>query len=216
MFIGHFGVALGAKKLSPQLNLGLLFLACQLLDAIWPILVLIGIEKVSVEPHATLVTPLNFEYYPFSHSLVMTLLYSIVFGGLIGAIYKSTKVGLVTAFVVSSHWFLDFLTHRPDLPILLDGELVGLGLWYHPLLTVIVESTIYSLGIFLYLKAKGRQTQKQKIGFWSLVILLSILYIINLFFLKLALDTPPSMIAGPALSLWLIIWWAYMVDRPVH
>ena len=45
-----------------------------------------------------------------------------------------------------SHWVLDFLTHRPDLPVVPWGaEELGLGLWNHVAATVAVEGTVSAL-----------------------------------------------------------------------
>jgi len=79
MFVGHFAIALGAKKLAPQVSLGILFLACQLADIIWPNLVLLGIELLEIEQGATVMTPLNFLHYPYSHSLIALVLWSAAF-----------------------------------------------------------------------------------------------------------------------------------------
>ena len=122
MFIGHFAVAFGAKKYAPRVSLGVLFLACQLADIIWPNLVLLGIEKVEVEPGITAMTPLNFLYYPWSHSLVALLLWSVLFAVLYFVLRRSgTRAALVIAAVALSHWVLDVLTHRPDIPVTLNG-----------------------------------------------------------------------------------------------
>ena len=69
MFVGHFAVAFGAKRAVPAVSLGTLFIAGQLADLVWPVLVIAGIERVAVQPGLTKVTPLDFVYYPFSHSL---------------------------------------------------------------------------------------------------------------------------------------------------
>ena len=83
MFIGHYAVALGAKKFAPEVSLGVLFLACQLADLIWPNLLLLGVESVQIEPGNTVMTPLNFLHYPYSHSLVALVLW----GAICAAIY---------------------------------------------------------------------------------------------------------------------------------
>lgn len=104
MFIGHFAVAFGAKKLAPQVSLGVLFLACQLADVIWPNLLLLGIEKVEVEPGITVMTPLNFLHYPWSHSLVAMLLWSVIFVLLYAALRRSgARAAMVIAVVAFSH-----------------------------------------------------------------------------------------------------------------
>src|SRR2546425_9670853 len=73
MFIGHFGVGFGAKAVAPRVSLGSLFLAGQFVDLLWPTFLLLGIERVRIDPGATRVTPLDFEYYPISHSLLAVL-----------------------------------------------------------------------------------------------------------------------------------------------
>jgi len=73
MFFGHFVFGLVSKKMAPRVSLGTRVMACQLLDLVWTVLVLLGIERVVVYHSATVVAPLDFEHYPYSHSLLMTL-----------------------------------------------------------------------------------------------------------------------------------------------
>ena len=216
MFIGHFGVGLAAKKVAPEINLGVLFLFCQLLDLIWPVLVLMNIEKVSVDHAATVVTPLNFSHYPFSHSLTASLSYSLIAGLITWRIFRSVRVGFVTFSVVFSHWILDFMTHRPDLPLFFGDEKVGLGLWNSLWGTFFVEVAIFILGIVIYRKSSPLQNRKRKIIFWSMISFLSIIYLGNIFGPKPPIDTPAAAIAGPALAMWLIVFWGYCADRKVE
>src|SRR5829696_7439241 len=81
MFIGHFGLAFAARRAVPQLSLGTAFLAAQFLDLLWPTLLLVGSESVRIERGATAVTPLVFEHYPISHSLLMAVVWGIALGG---------------------------------------------------------------------------------------------------------------------------------------
>ncbi len=212
MFIGHFAVGLGAKKFAPNVNLGFLFIACQLLDLIWPVLVLLGIEKVHVDRSATVVTPFNFEFYPYSHSLVMTAAYSLIIGAVVAMTLKSKKTGAVLALVISSHWLLDLLTHRPDLPILLNGTKVGLGMWNSRLLTISTELSLFGLGIFMFAISTSKQSLKQRLWFWGLVLFLLVIYGGNIFGPKPNDELPSAMIAGPALAMWFIVLWGYLVD----
>lgn len=213
MFIGHFAVGLGAKKYVPAINLGLLFFACQFLDLLWPVLVLLGVENVTVDYDATVVTPLNFSQYPYSHSLVMTILFSLAIGGGIYKYLHSKKAGFVLALVVFSHWFLDYLTHRPDLPVMFDGPMVGLGMWNSLFLTLVVEGAMFAGGIWMYLKVRASASRKQIIGFWVLVTFLVLVYAGNIFGPRPPLDASATMIAGPALAMWLIVIWGYFVDQ---
>lgn len=215
MFIGHFGVGLAAKKVAPEVNLGVLFLFCQLLDLIWPALVLINIEHVSVDNAATVVTPLNFSHYPFSHSLEATLSYSLIAALFTWRAFRFVRIGVATFAVVLSHWILDFLTHRPDLPLFFGDEKFGLGLWNSLWGTFFVEVGIFIFGIVIYLKSSPLQNRKRKIIFWSMISFLSIIYLGNIFGPKPSVDTPAAAIAGPALAMWLIVFWGYYADRKV-
>lgn len=213
MFIGHFAVGLAAKKVSPKLSLGVLFVACQLLDLIWPVLVLTGIERVSVDHSATVVTPLDFSHYPYSHSLLMAVVYSLLFALLFAALLKSKKAGMIVGLVVLSHWVLDLVSHRPDLPILFNGYKVGLGMWNSIWATVLVETGLFVIGVFLYLRSTPTLIKKRKYIFWSMIIFLLIVYAGNIFGPKIPIDTHPNAIAGPALAMWLIVIWGYFADK---
>jgi hypothetical protein len=78
MFIGHFGVALGAKRIAPQASLGTLILAAQFLDLLWPVFLLLGWEHVRIAPGITKVSPFDFTDYPLSHSLLMVAGWSVL------------------------------------------------------------------------------------------------------------------------------------------
>lgn len=213
MFIGHFAVGFAAKRVAPEVNLGLLFVACQLLDLIWPVLVLAGVERVAVDHAATAMTPLDFQHYPFSHSLVMSLLYASVFGLAVGSLLKSRRAAIVVAALTLSHWILDFATHRPDLPLAFSATRVGLGLWNSVTSTVLVEGAMFLVGFAVYWsRQRGASTGRRG---WTigLFLFLTLIYAGNVFGPKPPLDTPAAAIAGPALAMWLIVGWAYAIDR---
>ncbi|MBT4609083.1 MAG: hypothetical protein HOC05_03510, partial [Gemmatimonadetes bacterium] len=110
MFVGHFAIAFGAKKYASHVSLGMLFLACQLADLVWPNLVLLGIESFEIEPGITVLTPLDFTYYPYSHSLLGLVGWSLLLAGLYSLLRRTGKrAAIVIAVVAVSHWFLDFL-----------------------------------------------------------------------------------------------------------
>ena len=96
MFIGHFAVAFAAKKWAPAISLGTLFLAAQLADLAWPLLVLAGIERFEIRPGITAVTPLDFLHYPWSHSLLML----VAWGALLGVAYAAIRRAGAKAIVL--------------------------------------------------------------------------------------------------------------------
>jgi hypothetical protein len=211
MFIGHFGVGFAAKRVDPRPSLGTLFLASQFVDLLWPIFLLIGWEKVIIDPGNTAFTPLDFVYYPFSHGFLSVLLLSIIFGAVYFIIKKNIKTSIILGALVMSHWILDFITHRPDLPIIPGSDLkVGLGLWNSVILSIIVEGSIFFAGVYLYLKTTQAVNKKGSIGLWSLVIFFVIIYLLNVFG-----PPPPSTnaIAIAGLFQWVLIIWAYWIDR---
>lgn len=213
MFIGHFALGFAAKKIAPKTNLAWNFFACQFLDLIWPVLVLTGIETVQVDPNATKFTPLDFSHYPYSHSLLMTLVWSALFGLIFLAWKKDRKSAVVLGLLVFSHWILDAVVHRPDLPILLEGPKIGLGLWNSKLTTVLLESALFIVGISLYLQSTEQKTRKSKWLLWSLIGFMSVIYLLNAFGPQPELGTPPALIAGPALAMWLFVAWAWAADK---
>lgn len=211
MFIGHFGVGLGAKSIDKRISLGTLFFASQFIDLLWPILLLLGFESVRIEAGNTAVTPLNFISYPISHSMFGVLIWGILFGFVYYLIKKNLRGSILLGVLVFSHWLLDFLTHRPDLQLFPWSDYkVGLGLWNSFAGTVIIEGLIFAVGIFIYLKSVALQNNAKKVWFWSLVVFLAAVYFMNLFG-----PPPPSEepIAYIGLTQWLLVVWAYWIDR---
>lgn len=212
MFIGHFALGFGAKKVAPEVSLGSLFLACQFADLLWPTLVLMGIETVEVQPGNTVVTPLNFTHYPYSHSLVALIAWSLL--AMVGYLVFSKarlKAALVIGALVLSHWVLDVLTHRPDMPITLTGSVrLGLGLWNSLPASVVVELLLFIVGVGVYASATEAIDRKGSIGFWALVTFLLLVNLANL------LGPPPpsaKAIAWAGQAIWLLVIWGYWVDR---
>ncbi|HSS79246.1 MAG TPA: hypothetical protein VLV54_21175 [Thermoanaerobaculia bacterium] len=212
MFIGHFALGLGAKRAAPAVSLGTLFLACQLADLLWPTLLLLGVEVVKVQPGDTAVTPLTFVSYPYSHSLVALLIWGIVFGAAYMLIRRSRLLaGVVLAALVVSHWILDVLTHRPDMPVTIGGSArLGLDLWDSLPATVAIELLLFAVGVGVYARFTVARDRRGKFGFWGLVGFLAAVYIGNLFG-----PPPPSAtaVAWGAQALWLLVIWGYWVDR---
>lgn len=212
MFIGHYAVALGAKRAAPTVSLGVLFLACQLADLVWPTLVLLGIERVEIRPGDTVVTPLHFAYYPYSHSLLALALW----GAGLALVYRllrhaALRSALVLFALVLSHWVLDFATHRPDMPLTLSGSTrLGLGLWNSLPGTIVIEGLLFAVGLGLYLGATRATDRIGRYALWGLVV-----FLLGVYALNLASPPPPSVAAvtWSAQALWLLVAWAFWIDR---
>jgi len=211
MFIGHFGVGLGAKKIDTKPSLGTLFFAAQFVDLLWPIFLLLGIEKVKIDPSNIGLNPLNFIYFPFSHSLIAVIIWGIVFGAVHYFVKKNFKTALLLGALVVSHWVLDLLVHVPDLPIIPGVNLkVGISFWNYPVIAIVIELAIFVAGTFLYLQTTKSRNKKGSYGFWGLIIFLILIYFSNMFG-----STPPNVetIAWVGNFQWLIVIWGYWIDR---
>jgi hypothetical protein len=211
MFIGHYAVGLTAKRLDRRLPLWVLLAAPQVLDLLWPIFVLAGFERVEVAPGDTAFTPVHFVSYPWSHSLVMSIVWAVACGVALRVRGMSPRGAGVVAFLVVSHWVLDFASHREDMPLWPDGgPLVGLGLWRSVPATLIVEIGMYAAGVAIYARATK---STDRTGTWSFVALVAFLfaaYIAN------RLGPPPpsaTAIAVSALALWLIPLWGMWIEK---
>jgi hypothetical protein len=158
MFVGHYGISYAARRSAPTVPLWVCFVAVQLLDVAWAPLVLLGIEKVRIVPGITASNPLDLYYMPYTHSLLAAILWSI--GACI--VYRiavprsSRSAGLVVGLAVFSHWVLDFVVHRPDLPLFDDAAKVGLGLWNLPIVAFSLEAALLFGGIWLYVRSQPR------------------------------------------------------------
>lgn len=211
MFIGHFGLGFAAKAADSRPSLGTLFLASQFIDLLWPLLLLLGIEQVAIEPGNTAFTPLNFTHYPFSHGLVSVFIWSLLFGAVYFVLKRNSRGAVLLGMLVMSHWILDLITHRPDLPLIPWLEIrVGFGLWNSVIWTMLLEGGIFLGGAYLYSKITRAESRKGTMGFWSLLLFLSIVYLLNVFG-----SPPPSekAIALVGMSQWLLVAWAYWLDR---
>lgn len=145
MFVGHYAAALAARAAEPRAPLWSYVLGCQAIDIAWSGLVLAGVEKASVDPSLP-GSSLVLSYMPYTHGLPTAVLWSIAVGaGLMLLLKLPRRVGVVLGLVVFSHWVLDFLVHRPDLPLLWDGPKVGLGLWNYPLPEQVLEMGLLTL-----------------------------------------------------------------------
>jgi membrane-bound metal-dependent hydrolase YbcI (DUF457 family) len=211
MFIGHFAVGFALKRVAPRTSLGVLMAAPQTLDLLWPIFLLLGLEQVRIDPGNTAFTPLAFDSYPYSHSLAMAIVWGAVFAAAYFVRTKLLRAAGVIAFAVVSHWILDWITHRPDLPIApWSGTKVGLGLWNSVAGTMLVESAMFAAGVWIYARAT---TARDRTGRVSLRVYVAVL--VGIYIGNVVGPPPPDVrsLAIVALGLWLLPLWAEWIDR---
>lgn len=211
MFLGHFAAGLAAKKFTPYTSLGTLLLSAQLLDLIWPTLLLMGTERVLIAPGDTAVTPLRFVSYPWSHSVVMAAVWAALFAGLYMLIRRYPRGAVAACGLVLSHWGLDLIAHRPDLPLLpLGGPVVGLGLWHSLPATVVVEGLLFALGLYLY---KTNTEPVDAVGRYAFVAFA--VSLIGIYAASLLGPPPPdeTTVAYIGHAQWVLVAWGYWLDR---
>jgi hypothetical protein len=211
MFIGHFAVGFAAKKAAPRTSLAILIGAALWADILWPVLVLTGLERVRIDPGNTAMTPLAFDSYPYSHSLVADLGWATVLALIYFAVTRYRTGSVWVGVGVMSHWVLDFISHRPDMPVDLAGNhLVGLGLWNSVPATVIVEGGLFAASVGLYAKATRSKDRIGSIGFWLFVAFLGALYVADRFS-----PPPPSaeVVAWTGISFLPCLLWIWWFDR---
>jgi membrane-bound metal-dependent hydrolase YbcI (DUF457 family) len=210
MFIGHYALGLAAKRATPAVSLGVLFGAAQFADILWPFLLAAGLEQVRIDPGNTVFTPLDFVSYPYSHSLLLLAVWGVALGWVFGR-GKRRAVAVIAALVVS-HWVLDFITHRPDMPLYPGGPKVGLGLWNSVGWTVAIEVPMYLAGLWLYIRGTRARDAIGRWGFLLLAGLLMLIYVGDAF----TPDAPPSVRALTVLAAvggLLFTAWSWWADR---
>jgi membrane-bound metal-dependent hydrolase YbcI (DUF457 family) len=213
MFIGHFGLGFAAKAAAPRTSLGTLFLAAQWLDLVWPTLLLGGVERVLIDPSLPGLTPLVFVHYPYTHSLAAVTVWALLLGGAYFGLTRYARGALVVSALVASHWLLDAIVHRADLPLAFDGATrIGLGLWQGaPAAAIALEVLIFIAGVLVFWRVFASEASRgARWGVAALVAFLALTHLGNLFG-----PPPPSVqaIAWVGQAQWLLVLAGYALDR---
>ena len=209
MLIGHVAVALGAKKAAPKTSFGTLLLAAQWPDLIWPLFLMLGWERVRVVPGITAVSPLDFVSYPLTHSLLADFGWALLLAGLYLTFKKNGRGAFVIWACVMSHWLLDFISHRPDLPLYPGSQLVGLGVWNSISVTLLIEGSLFVVGAKIYSRATRPRNKIGEYGYKTFIAVLVLIYLTSLMG-----PPPPSVnaVEWAGVFAWFFIAWAYWLD----
>ena len=212
MFVGHLALGLAAKHATPRVSLAVLLTASQVADVLWPFFLALGLEEVRIAPGITAFTPLDFASYPYSHSLVMLVIWAVVFGAIYRMVTgRNGRVFVVLAALVVSHWILDWITHRPDMPIYPSGPKYGLGLWNNVAATMVVEGIMFAAGVWIYVRSTRPRDAIGRWGFIGLIALLVVAYVAN------ATGSPPpsvtAIIVLATIGVAMMTVWSWWADR---
>ena len=209
MFVGHMALGFAAKRAAPTLSLAVLLGAVQFADLLWPVFLAIGLEQVRIDPGNTAVTPLDFVSYPYSHSLVLLVFWGVALAVVSRPFARGRHVFAVVSALVVSHWVLDVITHRPDMPLYPGSPKFGLGLWNSIPATIAIEVPMFVAGLWIYTSVTHPRDRIGKWAFGSLIVTVLLIYVANIFS-----PPPPSvkaltivaMIGGALFTVW--SWWA--------
>ena len=184
MFIGHYGPAFAAKAAVRKVPLWVLFVAAQWMDFLWATLVIVGVEKMRIIANFFGLSPLDLYFMPYSHGLPSAALLSLLIGGIVAAVSNGNRFIIVLAVAATSfsHWLLDLVVHRPDLPMVFDQMKVGLGLWQYPLVSVPTEIGLMFLGLWIYDRNVPSPTRAGTIALWAFGVAMAALQVQNTFF----------------------------------
>jgi len=212
MFIGHFAVGFAAKRVAPRASLGTFVAAALFLDVLWPVFLLTGIERVRIDPGNTAFSPFDFVQYPWSHSLVLAAVWSLLFAGGHYLFRRDKATAQMLGAVVFSHWILDWVTHRPDLPLAPGLQFkTGLGLWGSVPATVAIEVTLFLVAALWYERVAE---PLDAVGRWAWYALIGVLLALY----AASLGPPPHpgqerLVAIVTIASWIFVPWAAWVDR---
>ena len=212
MFVGHLAVGLVAKRIEPKLSLGTGVLAAMLVDLLWAIFLIAGIEHVHFKPGMGAGNYFDAYDIAMSHSLLMGAVWAALFAAAYFLRRHYPRGAWILFAAVLSHWFLDFVSHRPDMP-LAPGvhRYFGLGLWNSIPATLVVEGGFWLVAIVLYVRATRPKNRAGVYAFWSVVVLLTLAWYNNI-----AGPPPPNPHTAPIVSLIffsLVVAWAYWMNR---
>jgi hypothetical protein len=153
VFIGHFAPAFVAASIGPRApKLSTVFIAAQLIDWAFFAFAIAGIEKMRIEPGATVMVPFDLYYYPYTHSLLGTATWALAFGFIVLIAQRNSFAAFLSFVVVLSHWVLDWVAHRPDLSLAGGEPFYGLGLWNHPEIAMPLEIAITLVAFAFYIR----------------------------------------------------------------
>lgn len=214
MFIGHYAAGFALKAVEKKTSLGMLFIAVQLIDFLFFIFVYIGLEKYNLVEHFTAVNHYDLYYMPYTHGLLASFLWAALIYGLWRKAVGNSRIALVMALAVLSHWFADLLMHTPDLPLLGNDSLkVGFGLWNNFTATIVVEIALFVGAVVFYLSSTTATSAKGK---YAMVFFAT--FMIGIYIIVVTMPFDPNISVGEASGLALIVFTvftaiAFWLDR---
>ncbi len=209
MFVGHYAAALAAKAAQPKAPLWTYVLGAQLVDVAWGGLVLAGVERMSLDERLP-GSPLVLSHMPYTHSLSAAVVWAVAAGLVARFLLKLPRAAAVAvALVVASHWGLDFLVHRPDLPLWGGGPKVGLGWWNHPVPEQALEMGLLAIAATAWGWRRGLQGHSG----WSAPLFVAFLLVLQLVSVLAPPNGPTPMVVSSLCAYLLATLFAWLMDQ---
>jgi hypothetical protein len=220
MLVGHFAIGLLGKRAAPAVSIGTLTLASMLADMLGFVFILTGLEHWRVVPGGRGIDSMELYDIALSHSLVMNIVWGVLFAALYRWRRRDNGGAVIVFATVASHWVLDWISHKPDMPLAPGTtQVYGLGLWTSLLWTVVIEGGLWLLALVIYLRMTRAKNRAGIYLFWAVVALLTLSWISNV--MASAPPAAQSPTSGSIVALVffaLMIAWAFWMNRlrPVH
>ncbi len=210
MFVGHYAAALAAKAAQPKAPLWIYVLGAELVDVAWVGLVLAGVERIGLDKSLP-GSPVTLSYIPYTHSLAAAGAWAVVSGLLAGYLLKLPRAAsIAVGLVVASHWGLDFLVQRSNLPLWFGGPKVGLGWWSHPVPEQALEMGLLAVAGSAWGWRRGLQGQDG----WSTPLFMGFLLTLQLIStLAPPIDSTSQMMVSSLSSYLLVTLFAWLMDQ---
>jgi hypothetical protein len=213
MFVGHYAVGFLGKKLAPKASLATFVFAAMAADILWCAFLLAGIEQVAFTSGKGAGQYFEAINISFSHGLLMDLLWAALLAAGTYLLTRYARGAVIVFLAVLSHWLLDVVSHRPDMPIGLNsGPKLGFGLWTSVPATLLVEGGFWIIALVVYATSHKFSSRAKLWGFWAGSLLLTLSWYGNI------TGPPPTNGRSAATSslifFSLSILWAYWIDKP--
>jgi hypothetical protein len=182
-------------------------------DLLGFIFIFLGIEHWTMNPGGSGIKAVDLDSIAWSHGLLPDLLWATLFAGAYFLWRRQSKGAWILFAAVVSHWVLDFVAHRPDMPLSpgLSGR-YGLGLWTSLPTTLAVEGTMWVIALVAYVRVTRARKRTGLYLFWAMIAFVTLSWINNI-----AATPPPGSLTIAAVAsltfFTLLVAWAYWMDR---
>jgi hypothetical protein len=213
MLVGHYAIGFFGKKLAPKASLAVFVLAAMTADILWCAFMLAGVEHVEFISGRGAGQYFKAVNIGFSHGLAMDLLWAVLLALGVYLFTRYARGAVIVFLAVLSHWLLDVVSHRPDMPVGLGpGPKFGLGMWTSVPITLLVEGGFWILALIVYARSHAFSSRARLWGFGVGSLILTVIWYGNI------TGPPPtdsrSASIASLFTFSISVVWAWWIDKP--